>query len=54
VKAGAAKAILLNQPHVESELGRPDGGDVPAGARAQDDDVEAVSQLREYPSAGSF
>jgi hypothetical protein len=39
---------------VQSQLGRPNGCDVAAGARAQDDNVEAVSQLRGYPSAGSF
>ena len=54
VQAGATKTILLDQSHLESQLGCSDGGDVAACACAQDDDVEPVSQLRGFPSAGSF
>jgi hypothetical protein len=44
-EAGAAEGLLsFDHRHGESQLRRPNRGDIPAGAGANDDDVELVRQ----------
>jgi hypothetical protein len=42
VETGAAELELLDDGDLETELGGADGGDVAAGAAAEDDEVELV------------
>ena len=51
VQAGAAHLVRLNDGGAQAQLPGADGGDIAAGAPAQDDDVKALWHAAEYRSA---